>query len=649
MKTMLPLVVLLVQSTIAAAQITSPQVKANFGIDADLRSNFFVNTPITTTDDWFPNGGTGSGRFVIDTNGAAAIYNSYLSNPATRNQSIVRNMSVPPFSSVNAKMLIDAVFARDFHGDDSTVFASGSNKNGMHPSNWGTPESQSVPDKNEILDIFMHVRRDGRSGRDSLWMFGAVSIENTTGNRYFDFEMFQTDIFYNRTTNSFSGYGPDAGHTTWTFDAAGNITAAGDIILTAEYSSSSLSLIEARIWINKASLSVTPNAFSWSGQFNGANNGSEYGYASILPKTEGAFYSGLQNSAATWGGTFKIVRADNSIVDDYEPKQFMEFSVNLTKLGLDPVTVLGGSTCDMPFQKVMVKTRASTSFTAELKDFVAPFKPFNPARAELFTLVPVFCGIHSVSNIQVSNAIATSVYTWETIDGHFADTSNKASVYVDAPGTYIVHQKLHVTCPVYTTDTITIRFDPDCGVLLNNKLAFNGRPQQGSKVLLTWNDLKSEPVLSYTVERSIDAIHYTPVKAIDAAQADNYAVTDDLMDYANHAVYYRLAVKINGAGVKYSPAVLINLRRPHSKSTITVAPNPIVDRMQLRVYSIAAQPARFDILDAMGNLVSSTERQISSGNTSVIINGFQNKAAGIYTLKVVMNNEVQVKRFLVKR
>lgn len=648
MKTLLPLLAFVVNCTTSAAQITTSSVKANFGVDADLRGNFINSTSTTTTDDWFVNGGSGTGKFVIDTTGATEVYNNYISNPATRNQTVIRNMSVPPFSLINGKTLIDAVFVRDFHGDDSTIFASGSNKNGMSPVEWSTPEAQSVPDKNEILDVYMHVRRDGR-GRDSLWMFGAVSIENTTGNRYFDFEMFQTDIFYNRTTNSFGGYGPDAGHTTWQFDAAGNIIKPGDIIMTAEYSSSSLTMIEARIWINRASLGTTPAAFSWSGQFDGAGTGSEYGYASIVPNTEGAFYSGLQNSGTSWGGSFRIVRNDNSIMTDYEPKQFMEFSVNLTKLGLDPVTVLGGSTCDMPFQKVMVKTRASTSFTAALKDFIAPFKPFNAAKADLFTMVPVFCGVNSVSNIKIDNAISTSTYTWSTLDGHFSDTSNKTSVYVDAPGTYIVYQKLQSSCPVYATDTITIRFDPNCGVLLSNKLAFTGKLQAGGNVSLRWNAVKDEPVASYTTERSNDGIHFVPVKNIDASNADNYNTTDVLLHYNDDVVYYRLAVKINGGGSKYGPAIVIDLKQPGTKNSITVSPNPVAGNMQLQVHSAASQTAVFEILDGKGSIVISNKRQLDKGNTTVFIDGFENKPAGIYTLKAVMNNEVQVQRFMVSK
>ena len=60
------------------------------------------------------------------------------------------------------------------------------------------------------------------------------------------------------------------------------------------------------------------------------------------------------------------------MVGIYEVGQYMEFGVNLTKLGLDPVTLLGGNPCGMPFRSIMVKTRASTSFTAALKDFVGP-------------------------------------------------------------------------------------------------------------------------------------------------------------------------------------------------------------------------------------------------------------------------------------
>ncbi len=174
------------------AQITTPQVKAFFGVDADLRANSF-NGSVTASDDWFKNL-AGPGIGVIDTTGASFITSRYNTDPNSRKWPFFRNMAYPQFSIVNNRMFIDAIFIRDHHGDDSTVFASGSNKNGMSPVSWSTPVSQGIPDKNDILDMFMHVRREGPNNTDSLWFFGGVSIDNTTGNRYFYFEMYQTHI-----------------------------------------------------------------------------------------------------------------------------------------------------------------------------------------------------------------------------------------------------------------------------------------------------------------------------------------------------------------------------------------------------------------------------------------------------------------------
>jgi len=57
---------------LSQAQITYPIIKANFGVEADLRSNFFNGLVQSGNDDWFLFPGTpGAGQFVIDTTGAA--------------------------------------------------------------------------------------------------------------------------------------------------------------------------------------------------------------------------------------------------------------------------------------------------------------------------------------------------------------------------------------------------------------------------------------------------------------------------------------------------------------------------------------------------------------------------------------------------
>ncbi|MBO9572362.1 MAG: hypothetical protein J7497_09165, partial [Chitinophagaceae bacterium] len=513
MKTIVRILSFILCTNSLSAQITTPILKAGFGVDGELRTNFFMNFPQPGNDDWFlyP-GSSGSGQLVIDTTGAAQILSNYTSNPASRQIPFYRTMRVDPYTLVNGYRLIDAVFIRDYHGNDSTIFASGSNKNGMSPADWSCPAAQSVPDKNEILDMMVHVRRAGSSATDSLWMFGGLSIENTSGSRYFDFEMYQTDIFYDRASRRFYGYGPNAGHTAWTFDASGNIITPGDIIFSAEYSGSNvLTNIEARIWVDQASTSISTPAFNWSGSFDGAVNGSQYGYAGISPKTVGAFYTGLTSPANTWAGPFSLVLGDNSMINTYTAGQFMEFSVNLTKLGLDPVTLLGGDQCGMPFRRVLVKTRASTSFTASLKDFVGPFDLFLAPLVNAVADVPYYCGAYGgTTQLNVTNPVSTSIYTWTTLNGNISGSTTGPSVTAISPGTYIVTQTLQSGCGPYARDTVVIAFDATCAVLSSGVLDLQGTIK-GNAVQLKWRTNNNDDISYFVIERSFDNNIFTAV------------------------------------------------------------------------------------------------------------------------------------------
>ena len=172
MKTFLLSLILSV-SIAAGAQITTPVIKAGFGVDGDLRANYFNGFNQSGNDDWFNMGTPGTGQFVIDTNGAAAIKAAYLVDPSPylfRQSSFYRTMSRPSFSVVNNRLWLDALFVRDYHGTDTTVFTSGSDKNGASPQFW-SGGVQGIPDKNDILDMYMHVRRAGPTSTDSLWFF----------------------------------------------------------------------------------------------------------------------------------------------------------------------------------------------------------------------------------------------------------------------------------------------------------------------------------------------------------------------------------------------------------------------------------------------------------------------------------------------
>jgi hypothetical protein len=82
---------------ISMGQITTPVIKANFGVEADLFSRYFNNAASPDSDDWWYGAGlTGTGDYIIDTTGAAAIVSAYSTNPATRGMTFARVMRKIP-------------------------------------------------------------------------------------------------------------------------------------------------------------------------------------------------------------------------------------------------------------------------------------------------------------------------------------------------------------------------------------------------------------------------------------------------------------------------------------------------------------------------------------------------------------------------
>jgi hypothetical protein len=635
------------------SQIITPTIQGKFGIDADVQHNVFVtaSSPCSDCDDWYyeqiPNGN--NSIFVIDTTGAGAIVASY-ANSANRNIPFYRKMAYPAFYQTNERTLIDAVFVRDYHGVDQTAYGSGSDKNGDSPVDW-TGGTVNVLDKDDILDVYLHLRRQGPNYNqtDPLWLYGAVAIEGTGGDRYFDFELYQTDIFYTRSTLKFTGYGPDAGHTSWKFDAAGNVTQAGDMIFAANYSSSDLSSIEARIWVDHAALSQTPATFAWTGTFDGATNNSQYGYAGIQPKSVNPFYFGTENAGSTWAGPFKLPRANGSLVTQFAAGQFMEFGINLTVLGLDPVSLMGKTPCGIPFSKVMVKTRSSTSFTSELKDFISPFDFFLPPIVDVAADMPVLCGVTGVSDISVIDPFSTSFYTWSTTDGNIVSNQGDTTITVDKPGTYKVIQTLASGCPAYAVDSATITYDATCTVLASNKINLTGVLNNGL-VGLDWSVTANSDVKYFTIERSTDGVHYSLVGKVNADTRSTYATykaNDGVFGLNASRVYYRIKVTGDNGDITYSKVVELSLAV--NKLSVSLAPNPVKNVVSVNIASNTDKQIQVFIYDVSGKLMRTTNALAQKGYSTIKMNDFSTWAKGVYTVKVVSGNDVFVERMLLTK
>jgi hypothetical protein len=450
------------------AQLTNGGTNAYFGVDGDTRNNYVKYGTVSgliPSDDWFSS--ASSSYNIIDTSNAST-YSGQLQ--ANINLAFNKRMSVPLYSKLNGKLWLDAVYGRDYLATnplfDSTAFTIAS-KNGDNPTNWAGGVT-NIPDKNDLVDVYAHMRRDGTTVHDSLWFFTGVSTVGTSGSRYFDIELYKNSFSYNPSTGTFTTAGTDAGHTQWLFDASGNIIQTGDMIVAVNFSPGTAPVVDVRIWVSSATFTtVTPAYFSFGTNFDGATPA--YGYASILSKSGGtAFGSGISNYSATpaqdttystpWG----TEQSTKNWGTQYQSLQLIEVGLNLTRIGVDPAlySAMGLNPCQRLFSDIFFKSRSSNSFVSNMQDFVTPLE-FTRNPVMDFSLTPdtLRCN-RTTGTIQITNNSTIGYYTWQTTTGNITGSNSDSSqINLNKSGTYIVSASPAPGCPATRTDTVVIPID----------------------------------------------------------------------------------------------------------------------------------------------------------------------------------------------
>ncbi len=456
----------------SSGQLNNGGLYSGFGVDADTRANYMkygLVTGAVTSDDWFAPSGFGNN--VIDTSNAA-IYLSMLQSGG--NISFSKRMSRLLYAKVSGKLWLDAAYGRDFSSaaslKDSTVFTIAA-KNGDNPNNWQGGVA-STPSKNDLVDVYAHMRRDGTSVRDSLWFFTGITAFGNAANSYYDVELYKNSFTYSPATGIFSSSGTSGGHTEWLFDAAGNITQTGDMIVAVSFSPGSVPTIDVRIWISQNTYntyqggSLAPTYFNFNSNYSSTTG--SYGYASIVSKAGTtnfgagiANYSGTSSQDTTYATPWGTNNSSSGWTTLYQTAQFIEVGLNLTRIGVDPSLYSALNPCQSLFSDIFFKSRSSSSFTANLQDFVIPLTFLRQPVMDFSVKSDTLRCNHSAGTITLTNNSTAGNYTWKTIGGGNITGANgdSSQLNISKPGSYIVAASPAQGCPAVQVDTIVVPID----------------------------------------------------------------------------------------------------------------------------------------------------------------------------------------------
>ena len=317
---------------------------------------------------------------------------------------------------------------------DYSQFNGSSNKNGddigLTTNNWTYSSNGQAPQKNDITNTMVFFKRQGTE----TWLIGGAETRAVNGDSHLDFEYNQAGVYLtgSQTSGFIKGNGPLKGRT------------VGDFIVSVDYElGGTCPQFSIRVWSSQGRWNlVTLNPGDY---FFAANVGA----APITAVSPG----------------FGVTTAGLSS-NTTERLQFVEFGVKSSVL-----TTLLNNICN-PAATVTVKTRSSTSFTAELKDFV--FFSFG-GKPEVSCPDPqCVCQLPAGNTFNVSPSVCNPTwnYTWSIVSTTGPITANIASpgscsTAINTTGHGVVNLRLIAEdngCYDTCFTSVTVKPTPVCNI-----------------------------------------------------------------------------------------------------------------------------------------------------------------------------------------
>lgn len=255
---------------------------------------------------------TGEGDWVAGTSGGYVFYNT--------------GVAVNP---THSKLTRDP-----YHSTGDDVFAGSSFSENPNTWRWA---NASAANKTDISNGMYHIASDGVQ----KWVILGGDREANTGTSYIDFEFYQGYLTKNNN-GSFTSLSADS-----TSLAATNGRTVGDFVLSMEYTN--------------GGATATVHYYRWE------LSAGTYRYVEYaIPNGSGgsrAFGASNTTTISTPLGAFGL--------STYAPYLFVEAAVNVDAI------LIAINPCDqVSIKTVFIKTKASDSYNAALKDFIAPI-PVN--------------------------------------------------------------------------------------------------------------------------------------------------------------------------------------------------------------------------------------------------------------------------------
>lgn len=169
--------------------------------------------------------------------------------------------------------------------------------------------------------------------------------------------------------------------------------------------------------------------------------------------------------------------------------------------------------------------------------------------------------------------------------------------------------------------------------------------KSSSDAILTWATASEDNNKGFDIERSEDGVHFTKIGFVKGTGTTSivskYNYTDRGALGRKAVVYYRLK-QIDFDGVfAYSSVVKVTSDEQKAQE-VAVYPNPTQHSFKLDILSAENAIAEVTLTDMRGAVISSGTYTLQKGGNTFDMDALAGQSGGMYFLRVVMGDEVQV-------
>jgi hypothetical protein len=174
---------------------------------------------------------------------------------------------------------------------------------------------------------------------------------------------------------------------------------------------------------------------------------------------------------------------------------------------------------------------------------------------------------------------------------------------------------------------------------------------QNIKVLLNWTIQTAAAIDYVEIERSLNNSTYTKsgtiTDAVKLNEPQSFGFTDDIGAINSDVIYYRLKVIGKAGEIKYSNVLMV--RRSQTKTALNIAPNPAYDYVSIKFVAEKAGGVTIRLVDNTGKTVLQHNQQASKGSNSIQLNNLGKYSSGVYSLQVLINNEMVTQKLIINK